>query len=167
MDDVKKRLAQEPRASRSRLEKLKPDKPTHKRTEEALREERDNAQQYLDIAGVIFVAINAEGKVTLINKRGCEVLGYDEAEIIGKNWFDTFLPEGFRDEVKALFKKLMAGDIEPTEYSENPIVTKNGDERIIGWHNTVLRDESGNIIGTLRAYPNNPEQRNVITAQTR
>ena len=38
-----------------------------------LRKERDRAQQYLDIAGVIIVAINTKGEVTLINKKGCEV----------------------------------------------------------------------------------------------
>ena len=31
------------------------------RVEEALRKERDTAQQYLDLAGVIFVAINKKG----------------------------------------------------------------------------------------------------------
>jgi GAF domain-containing protein len=35
-----------------------------KRAEEALRKERDRAQMYLDIAGVMFVALDAKGEVT-------------------------------------------------------------------------------------------------------
>jgi PAS domain S-box-containing protein len=120
-----------------------------KEAEMALKEERDNAQLYLDIAAVIIIAIDAKGEVKLINKKGCEVLGYKEEEIVGKNWFDNFLPERLRDTVKAVSHQLLAGEIEPAEYYENPILTKSGQERLIGWNNTVLRDEAGNIIGHL------------------
>jgi PAS domain S-box-containing protein len=120
-----------------------------KRSEEMLREERDKAHRYLDIAGVILVVINAKQEVTLINKKGCEVLGYSDDEIIGKNWFDNFVPGRIRDKVKTTFAKLMAGDIESVEYFENPVLTKSGEERIIAWHNTVLKDYNGKIIGTL------------------
>ena len=125
------------------------DTTEHKMVEEALREERDKAQKYLDIAAVMIIAIDAEGEVTLINKKGCDVLGYKEEEIIGKNWFDNFLPERLRDTVKAVSHQLLAGEIEPTEYYENPVLTKSGHERLIAWHNTVLRDEAGNIVGHL------------------
>ena len=47
-----------------------------------LREERNKAQQYLNIAGVIIVAINEKGVVSLINRKGCQVLDYKEDEIM-------------------------------------------------------------------------------------
>jgi len=119
-----------------------------KQAEEKLQQEKDRAQQYLDIAGVILVANDAEGRVNLINKKGCEVLGYEQEELIGKNWFD-FLPQRVRREVKAVFKKLMAGEVEPVAYFENLVLTKNGEERIIAWHNVILKDGAGNIVGTL------------------
>ena len=120
-----------------------------KQIEERLRKERDKAQQYLDIAEVIMVAINIQGEVTLINKKGCQVLGYKEEKIIGKDWFNNFLPGRIRDEVREVSLKLLAGEIEPVEYIENAVLTKSGRERIITWHNTILKDEAGNIIGTL------------------
>ena len=43
----------------------------------------------------------------------------------------------------------MSGDLEPVEYLENPILTSRGEERMIAWHNSVVRDENGEIIGTL------------------
>jgi PAS domain S-box-containing protein len=43
----------------------------------------------------------------------------------------------------------MAGEVEPIEYYENSVLTKNGEERVIAWHNTILKDDVGNIIGTL------------------
>jgi PAS domain S-box-containing protein len=120
-----------------------------KLSEERLRERRDRAQSYLDVAGVILLVIGSDQKVRLINRKGCEVLGYDEDEIVGKNWFENFLPERVREDVKGIFSKIISGEIEPFEYVENVILTKRGDERLIAWHNTGLRDGAGNMVATL------------------
>lgn len=120
-----------------------------RRSEEALRKERDTAQTYLDVAGVILLALDADQKVTLINKKGCEVLGRAERDIVGKNWFDHFVPEPFRSEMKEYFPRFVEGDIERFAYFENPVLTSSGEERMIAWRNTVLVDESGRIEGTL------------------
>jgi two-component system NtrC family sensor kinase len=114
-----------------------------------LREERNKAQQYLNIAGVIIVAINRDGTVTLINTKGCDVLGYKEEELIGKNWYDLCVPDKLRAERKKDFEDLMEGYHKDVEDYENIIVTKAGEERIIAWHNTLIRDDEGHIIGTL------------------
>lgn len=119
------------------------------RTERELRDERDKAQRYLNVAGVMIVAIDSNERVSLINKKGCEVLGYKEQDILGRNWFDTFLPEAVRKDVHSVFLRLISGEIDSAEYYENPVLTKNGDERIIAWHNTVIKDESGKVICTL------------------
>ena len=97
----------------------------------------------------MLIANDAEGRVSLINRKGCQVLGYKQEELIGKNWFDTLIPERVRREVKAVFNKLMTGEVEPVSYFENPVLTRNGEERIIAWHNVILNDGAGNIIGTL------------------
>ena len=33
-------------------------------------------------------------------------------------------------------------------YSQNPILTKSGEERLIEWRNTLLRDDTGHVVGT-------------------
>jgi len=120
-----------------------------KQVEEALQKERDRAQRYLDVAGVIMLVINANHKVELINRKGCEILGYSEAEILGKNWFDLTIPENERDTMKEIFTRLMKGEEGQFKYFENPIITKQGEERTIAWTNTSLKDEKGTINGTL------------------
>jgi len=119
------------------------------KSKELLRKERDKAKTYLDIAGVILLVIDADEKVSLINKKGAEVLGYKAEEIAGKNWFDHFLPQDIRDEVRTAFKRLMDEDAEAAEFFENPVLTQTGKERLIAWHNAILRDENGVIIATL------------------
>jgi PAS domain S-box-containing protein len=120
-----------------------------KRISDVLEKERDRAQKYLDVVAVIIKVIDADQKVALMNKKGCEILGYKEEEIIGKNWFDIFKPEKGRDEAKAFFKKLIAGEINPPEYFESLVLTKSGEIRTLVWRFTLLKDDEGNVTGTL------------------
>lgn len=118
-------------------------------TVQKLTEERKRFQKYVDIAGVMLIVINKEGIVELINKKGCDILGYSEKEILGKNWFDTFLPQSLRNDVKGIFENIVHGKITIFEYYENPVLTASGEERLIAWHNTIISDHDGNIQGTL------------------
>ena len=130
-----------------------------KRAEDALLEEKEKAQKYLDVAGVMFVVINTAQEVSLINRKGCELLGFSEEEIVGKNWFHTFLPERIRKDVQAGFEKLMSGNLEIFEYNENPVLIQGGGERFIAWHNSLLRDAAGKIIGTISSGEDITERR--------
>ncbi|MHA2297208.1 MAG: PAS domain S-box protein [Candidatus Hodarchaeales archaeon] len=122
-----------------------------KKAEKDLREEKEKFQNYLDIAGVMLMTLNRDGNIELINKRGCEILGYSEEEIIAKNWFDNFLPERMKKEVKEVFKSFIDLTIEPVGYYENPILTKQGEERTIAWYNTLLTDEKDGVIAIIRS----------------
>lgn len=133
---------------------------THrKKMESELRREKERAQKYLDIADVMLVAMDDEGKVTMINQKGCRILGYQENELIGKDWFETCLPSSIRDHIKTVFHQIMKGEIDSIEYYENPVLTKSGEERLIAWHNSVLRDERGNPTGTLSSGQDITERR--------
>jgi PAS domain S-box-containing protein len=116
---------------------------------EKVLQEKNKAQQYLDVAGVMLVGLDKDGVVQLINRKGCEVLGYSEEEIIGKDWIENFLPKRVRKAVKEVSKKVFADEIESLNYYENEILTKTKEEKIIAWYNEPLRDEKGNITGTL------------------
>ncbi|HES60050.1 MAG TPA: PAS domain-containing sensor histidine kinase [Caldithrix sp.] len=121
----------------------------HKNYERVLQQEKNKAQNYLDIAGVIILALDKNGTVILINQKGSEILGYKQNKIIGKNWFNTFLPATFKNEVRNVINKIMNNEIEPYQNYINPILTRDGDEKLIAWHNALLKDEQGNIIGLL------------------
>lgn len=119
-------------------------------SERMVKRERDHLQQYLDLAPVMFIVIDRNGDVQLINRKGAEILGYPPEEIVGKNWYATFLPSPVRDEVSTRFRHLIAGEARPAdETGENLVLTKSGEFRRIVWHNTVIRDADGMITGTL------------------
>ena len=130
-----------------------------KRAEQRLRAERERAQTYLDLAGVMFVALDTEGRISMVNRRACEVLGWEEDELVGASWFDTCIPSRDRESVREVSLLLLRGEIEPVEYFENSVLTRDGSERVIAWHNTVLRDDSGAIVGHLSSGDDVTERR--------
>jgi PAS domain S-box-containing protein len=113
-----------------------------------LKNEIDNAQNYFDIAGTMILVLDKDNHVIKINRRGCEIMGYRADEMLGKNWIENFLPIRYRTKVMDV-----SSDVQkiPNSYSEftNPVLTKEGTEKIIFWRNTSLVDENGLAIGVV------------------
>ncbi|MGB4270576.1 MAG: PAS domain S-box protein [Spirochaetota bacterium] len=130
-----------------------------KQYQDQIKEQRDTFQKYLDISPYMMVILNEKGTITLTNKKTCEILGYSYDELIGKDWFDTCVPQDMREDVRNVYFELMKGNIKPVEFYENPVVTKDGNLRLIAWHNTVLTDAHGNIIGTMSSGEDITEQK--------
>jgi len=126
--------------------------------EELRRIERDKAQSYLDIAGTIFLALDADGCVTLINRAGCRLLGYEEQDIIGKRWSNHFLPPDVRQWMEPLHAQIIRGETELARSTEYGVVTRDGGQRIVRWHNTEIRDGQA-IVGVLSSGEDVTEQR--------
>ncbi|ATX79723.1 PAS domain S-box-containing protein/HDIG domain-containing protein [Mariprofundus aestuarium] len=126
--------------------------------------ERKQAQTYLDIAGVMFCVLDSKGDIKLMNRKGAEILCCDENETIGKNWFELFISDDIREEIKGVFDQLMNGEIDPVEYYENEVITKTGKRRIIAFHNTILRDEQGKPSGVLFSGEDITEQKEAEAA---
>jgi len=108
------------------------------------------AQAYLDLAPAIFLALDINGNITLLNEYGYKLLGCTDKKCLGINWFDNFVSKDNRDSVKSIFKSLTSGETDFVDF-ENVINTFDNHEKIILWKNSALRDSSGVIIGTLSA----------------
>ena len=111
--------------------------------------ERDLSQKYLDTAGVILLALDKQGRIEMINRQGCRVLGCKGEEAIGRDWFANYIPKDSRQRTQTIHANNMASMPELHSYVEGPVVTESGEIRLIRWFNTVIRDPEGNITGTL------------------
>ncbi len=109
------------------------------------------AQDLLELAEFIYLGIDTSEKVNLINRKGCEIFGYKESEMIGMNYFDNFLPSEIVKDMKKVFSKRIKDRKTTKTTHVNPILTKTGEEKIIGWQSTLLTDENGVIISLLHA----------------
>ncbi len=125
----------------------------------ALRDERDRAQSYLDVTTTMIVVLDARARVELINPKCLEVFGRAEHEVVGRDWFELAVPEEERVRTREAFDRLIAGEVELAEFFENQIVTAEGRERTIAWHNAVVRDSAGRVTGTISSGEDVTERR--------
>ncbi len=137
-------------------------------TEAALKAERDLGQRYLDTVEAVIVALDTQGRINLLNRKGHALLGYQDGSLLGKNWFAVCLPEpqGKRG-ADSLFEDFLQGGLEGGEYHENEVLTRKGERRLVAWHNTVLRDAQGTITGVLSAGEDVTEHRRAEEALRR
>jgi PAS domain S-box-containing protein len=108
----------------------------------------DSAECLNSIRSVI-IALDSKGKIVFLNNYGYGILGYKKGELEGKYWFDTCLPKENIKDVKDVFNKCMLGKIEEVEQNDNPVITKNGEKKMIRWYNTLLKDDKGGIVGII------------------
>ncbi len=114
---------------------------------EALQRERDFAERLIETAQAIVLVLDGEGRIVLFNSYLKELSGYPLAEVQGKNWFTTFIPEHEQSRVRDIFVRTVRET--QTHRTINSILTRDGHEREIEWSSTLLTDASGNAIGVL------------------
>jgi PAS domain S-box-containing protein len=132
-----------------------------KNAAEALKLEKQKAETYLNVAQVILVAFDRESKITLLNQKGSQVLGYEPGELEGKDWFKICVPAEDHDSVLEVYQSIISGKIEPYKHHENNIITKNGEKRLVAWHNTWISDIEGKIQGLLSSGEDITQRRQV------
>jgi PAS domain S-box-containing protein len=120
-----------------------------KKAEQELLNQKNKAERYLNIVKHIVLALDVSGKITLLNKKGYQILGYEVGELEGKDWVKTCVPASIKEELRMLQKSLVQKTEGGFEYFENLVLTKNGEQRLIKWYNTLLTDESGKVLGSL------------------
>ena len=118
-----------------------------KRTEVALRTEKEYSESIVNTAQVIILVLDTEGRIVSFNPYMEEVSGYRIEEVAGKDWFATFLPEYDQEHIRRLFRQAISNI--QTQGNVNTIVTKTGEERDIEWYDKTLKDAEGNVMGLL------------------
>ncbi|MCK4607567.1 MAG: PAS domain S-box protein, partial [candidate division Zixibacteria bacterium] len=119
-----------------------------KRAQEEIRSTREFLGTVIEKANGIVLTLDEDANITTFNSFAEQLTDYTRAEVIGKNWFETFIPERDRKGIPTIFQKTLQEMPEVSAY-ENPILTKSGEERIINWSNTVLKSGSGQATGVL------------------
>lgn len=113
-----------------------------------VREPSVREQVILDMIGMIVVIIDRDHSIELINKKGCQLLECTPEQVVGKDWFDLFIPLRMRDDFRRGFDETFArGSF--TEVFEHTIQTIHGREIEVLWHNALVRDENGAVIAVV------------------
>ncbi|MCP3900906.1 MAG: PAS domain S-box protein, partial [Desulfobacteraceae bacterium] len=108
----------------------------------------DFAVNLLETANTIILVLDISANIIVFNKYAEKLTGYTKEDVIGKNWFDLFIPFRHKDDLPKVFAEVLKSMPDVSKY-KNSIVLKSGMERLISWSNNIIRDISGNIDGIL------------------
>ncbi len=120
-----------------------------KQVSATLENEKNILNTYLNTAATLFLVINKNHTIQLINKKGCEILNYEESELIGKDWFENFIPKSERKKLSTFFDQLVKGVLQPPVVFENWIVGKGNIKKLVSWQSAVLKDQHGETTGLI------------------
>jgi PAS domain S-box-containing protein len=138
---------------------VKRDITERKRLDATLREAERRWRTLLEEVSLIVIGLDLDGNVEYANPFFLELSGYEHTEVMGQDWFTTFLPRHQQQEIKRSFLEILSQNFHA--HYENPILTKSGEERIISWSNTLLRNPQGDVIGTMSIGEDITEQKSM------
>lgn len=98
-----------------------------------------------DTAPALLSNVDTEGRIVRINPATLRASGFEhEEELLGRYFWDVFISDDERDEMKARFAAA-APDFPPSEY-ENTFTNLRGETLVIYWHATPVLDEAGRVV---------------------
>ncbi|BBP42318.1 PAS domain-containing hybrid sensor histidine kinase/response regulator [Thiosulfativibrio zosterae] len=118
--------------------------------EEAITEQRNFFSNIIDNAHSIIAVIDHTGTMIKMNKFAQDFVGYSETEVASEPYFwARFLPESIQDKVVGVIENAKLGNI--VRRYQNSWVSKEGEERVFEWSNTLVKnlDGSMNYVATI------------------
>jgi PAS domain S-box-containing protein len=112
-----------------------------------LEAEKDFAESLVATAQAIVLLLDTSGRIVRFNPYMEEITGYTLAEVQGKDWFETFLPEPERPRIRRVFRRAV-NDVH-VRGNVNTITTRDGRARLIEWYSKTLKGPGGAVVGLL------------------
>ncbi|MDB6093949.1 MAG: multi-sensor hybrid histidine kinase [Verrucomicrobia bacterium] len=115
-----------------------------KRHEETLRESEERFRQLFDEAPAGYHELDAQGRIVRMNQTELNLLGYTEAEVLGRHASE--LVENPAEAIESLRGKLF-GALPAGHFFERQFVRKDGTKVAVLLSDKIIRDHAGRITG--------------------
>gem|GEM_PF-2106621 len=130
--------------------KLKKEIDKRRALQEKYKRQLELNRLYLNTADVLMLALDREGNVTMLNRKGQELLALGEENIINKSWFDLgFLPKNIEENYRKVFSTIINQQMDLSSKVEHPLISRKGESINLLWRNALLIDQGGKVQGTL------------------
>lgn len=114
------------------------------KSEDSARATEERLKELLENLQMVVVSLDANGAISYCNGFLLQSTGRTRREVLGKNWFDLFVPDP--NPVKQVFRTMIDQGSVVAQYC-NSILTKSGERRMISWYNSIDRNQQGEITG--------------------
>ncbi len=111
--------------------------------------ERSGVSRCIDLDADIVVVIGTDGAVMMINRSGCDLLQREENQIIGKSWFDHFVPASHRAVDWRHFRAMLATGEVVVEPFTSKVSLDEDESQFVSWRSHRLQGPSGQPVGVL------------------
>ena len=118
-----------------------------KEAENRLEASEKRHRTVLENVALAAIMLNAKGELIFCNDFFLGLTGWTRQEALGKDWFETFVSGGIRNELKReVFLKAIQTGVFPG-YHENEIIIRSGEKRLMAWNNTIYLNEKEEVLG--------------------
>jgi len=143
-EETNAQLSEELKALHQRVQELEKSDQQRERAEAALRESEKEFQKFYDEAPVGYHELDTKGRITRVNRKELEMLGYTAGEMLGKPLWNFFVEE---DTTRHVTMAKLAGDVSFHDTFERTYRRKDGTTLPVLVEDRLLRDKNGQIIG--------------------
>ncbi|MBA4385013.1 MAG: hypothetical protein C0410_09775, partial [Anaerolinea sp.] len=115
-----------------------------KKSEQANFQSEQHLRTLMESIKLIAIITDIKGNITFCNSHFLEKTGWQKEDAMGKNWYEHFVPlDSAGQLMEELIEQAQQGEI--PQRNENMILTRSGEQIMISWNNTLLKDETGNV----------------------
>jgi two-component system sensor histidine kinase/response regulator len=132
-----------------RIKELEIESTETKLAVEALEESEERYRNLYDEAPVGYMEYDTEGRITNINRRELQMLGYSAEEMMGLPVWDLSVE---KKEAQEAIKAKLAGTEPPGKGLERTYIRKDGTTVPVLIDDLILKDKNGRIIGIRAAF---------------
>lgn len=118
-----------------------------KNIEKALKRSEELYRKVYEYSPLAFGIWDTEFRFVDWNKRAEEFFGWSKEEVVGKKFMDFLVPPEIKENISKIAMDIRDMGVERITLNEN--VTKNGEILLYEWHNSLLNDGAGNLIGII------------------
>lgn len=112
----------------------------------SLRESERRFNDMFSNVALATVMLDCEARITFCNEFLLHLTGWQLEEVIGKNWFEFFVPADSQH-TRQVFESIIRTEPK-TWHHENQIITRSGERRLVRWNTSILRTGLGEVAGT-------------------
>lgn len=122
------------------------DRTPIKEAEAALMESERRFREILENVDLVAICLDNDGKITFCNDFLLGITGWQRDDVLGRDWFDIFVPEEDRSKLRQWCQPPAGDGIRFN--GERYIVTRSGNRRCVRWNTTIfLRDSLEKVTG--------------------
>ncbi len=130
---------------------------TNKAVELVLDQAEHRCRTIVETAGSVIICLDRNLRILEWNRAAERIYGWTDAEVRGKNYVEWYIPDEVRGRVTEEIQGVLAGG--ELENYENPVITRDGTERLLLWNAKSLVNSEGETWGTVGIAQDITDQR--------